>query len=116
MTKSKTNSTKCWLGCGRIGTLQYTATEKVSYSSHFKNGLTVSTEREGFPGGASGKEPICQFRRHKRHGFNPWVVKIPWRRAWQPTPIFLPGKSHGQRSQVGYSLECHEELDMTEET
>jgi len=35
--------------------------------------------------------------------FNPWVRKIPWRRAWQPTPVFLPGKSHGQRSLVGYS-------------
>ena len=38
----------------------------------------------------------------KRHGFNPWVRKIPWRRAWQPAPVFLPGKSHGQRSLVGY--------------
>ena len=38
-----------------------------------------------------------------RDRFNPWVGKIPWRRAWQPTPIFLPGESHGQRSLVGYS-------------
>ena len=37
-----------------------------------------------------------------RHGFNPWVRKIPWRRAWQPTPILLPGEFHGQRSLVGY--------------
>ena len=41
------------------------------------------------PGGASGKEPTCQSRRYKRCGFNPWVGKIPWRRAWQPTPAFL---------------------------
>ena len=34
---------------------------------------------------------------------NPWVGKIPWRRAWQPTPVFLPGESHGQRSLAGYS-------------
>ena len=47
----------------------------------------------GFPGGASGKEPTCQCRRHKRRGFDPWVKKIPWRRAWQPTPVFLPGES-----------------------
>jgi len=47
----------------------------------------------GFPGGASGKEPTCQRRRHKRCMFNPWVRKIPWRRAWQPTPVFLPGES-----------------------
>ena len=38
-----------------------------------------------------------------RHGFNPWVGKIPWRRAWQPTPVFSPGESHGQRSPAGYS-------------
>ena len=53
---------------------------------------------EGFPGGDSGKGPACQCRRHKRHGFDPWVGKIPWREAWQPTPVFLPGESHGQRS------------------
>ena len=47
----------------------------------------------GFPGGASGKEPACQCRRHKRGGFDPWVGKIPWRKAWQPTPVFLPGES-----------------------
>ena len=46
----------------------------------------------------SGKERTCQCR---RFGFNPWVRKIPWRRKWQPTPIFLPGKSHGQRSLPG---------------
>ena len=58
----------------------------------------------GFPGSTSGKEPACQCRRHKRHRFNPWVGKIPWRRAWQPTPVFWPGESHGQRSQVGYII------------
>ena len=56
----------------------------------------------GFPGGASGKEPACQFRRHKRCKFSPWVGKIPWSRSWQPTPVFLPGESHGQRSLEGY--------------
>ena len=43
------------------------------------------------PGGTNGKEPTCQYRRHKRCGFDPWVGKIPWRRAKQPTPVFLPG-------------------------
>ena len=56
----------------------------------------------GFPGGASGKELTCQCRRHKRHRFHPWVWKIPWRRAWQAPPVFLPGESHGQRRLVGY--------------
>ena len=50
----------------------------------------------------------------RRHGFNLWSGKIPWRRKWQPTPVFLPGKSHGQRSLAGYSTRGHKELDMTE--
>ena len=70
----------------------------------------------GFPGGASGKEPTCQSRRHKRLRFDPWVRKIPWRRAWQPTPGFLPGESHGQRCLASYSPWSHKELDMTEAT
>ena len=53
-----------------------------------------------FPGGSVVKEYACQCR---SLGFDPWVRKIPWRRKWQPTPVFLPGKSHGQRSLAGYS-------------
>ena len=49
------------------------------------------------------KEPACHCKRCKRHEFDPWVGKIPWRRAWQSTPVFLPGESHGQRNLVGYS-------------
>ena len=56
-----------------------------------------------FPDGTGGKEPACHWRRLKRCGFNPWVRKIPWRRKWQPTPVFLPGESHGQRSLMNYS-------------
>ena len=48
----------------------------------------------------SSKESTYQCR---RYGFSPWVRKIPWKRKWQPTPVFLPGKSQGQRSLVGYS-------------
>ena len=59
------------------------------------------------------KEPTCQCRRCKRRGFNPWVGKIPWRRAWQPTPVFLPGECHGQRSLAGYSPQCRKEFDAT---
>ena len=54
-----------------------------------------------FPGGTSGKEPTCQFRRHKILGFDPWR-KISWRRKWQPTPAFLPEESHGQGSLASY--------------
>ena len=55
----------------------------------------------GAPRRCSGKESACQGR---RRSFDPWVGKIAWRRKWQPTPVFLPGKFHGQRSLVGYSL------------
>ena len=64
----------------------------------FLEGKRHLLPRAGFPGGASGKEPTCQRRRHKRCRFNPWVGKISWTRKWQPTPVFLPGESHGQRS------------------
>ena len=47
--------------------------------------------------------------------FNPWSGKMPWRRKWPPTPVFLPGKSHGQRSLVGYSPRGHRESDTTEQ-
>ena len=52
-------------------------------------------------GWLSNKESACQFRRHR---FDPWVGKIPWRRKWQHILVFLPGKSHGQKSLVGYGL------------
>ena len=55
----------------------------------------------------SDKESTCQAG-----GFYPWVGKGPWRRTWQPTSVFLPGKSHGQRSLVGYSPWGYKELDM----
>ena len=50
----------------------------------------------------------------KRCRFYAWVGKIPWCKAWQPTPVFLPGESHGQRSLAGYSLQGHTELDTEE--
>ena len=56
---------------------------------------------------------ICQYCR--RHRFDPWVGKIPWRRAWQPTPVFLPGESHGQRSLAGYSPQgCRVGQDLSD--
>ena len=58
----------------------------------------------------SGKASACQRR---RHGFNLWVGVIPWRRKWQPSQVFLPGKSHGQRSLAGYSPWGHNESDVT---
>ena len=71
---------------------------------------------QGFPNGTTGIEPACQCRRHKRHRFDPWVRTIPWRRAWQPFPVFLLGKSHGQRSLAGYGPQSHKDSDTTEAT
>jgi len=48
----------------------------------------------------NSKESVCQFRKCR---LDPWVGKIPWRREWPPTPVLLPGKSHGQRNLAGYS-------------
>ena len=69
----------------------------------------------GFPGGTRGKEPSCQCRRRERCRFCPRVRKIPCRRAWQPTPIFLPGESRGQRSLVA-TVHRVAESDLTEAT
>ena len=84
------------------------------FTVRFKILLPDSTYLLGFQGGASGKEPARQRRTHFR--FDPWVEKIPWKRTWQPTPVFLPGESHGQRNLEGYSLQRDKELDTTEAT
>jgi len=68
----------------------------------------------GLPWWFSGKESICQCKRHRDSGLIPG--KIPWNRKWQPTPVSLPGESHGRRSLAGYSSWVGKELDMTEHT
>ena len=75
----------------------------IIYSSQ-KNVLPGSINR-GFPGGSVGKESSCKAEEAggEEGWFDPCIWKIPWRRAWQPTPVFLPGEPHGQRSLVGYS-------------
>ena len=69
-----------------------------------------------FPRWLRGKESACQCRRCKRRRFNPWVGKIPWRRKWQPIPVFWTGELHGQRRLEGYSWWYYKELDTTEHT
>ena len=88
----------------------------ISISTHPIVDLPIGYGPSGCPDGTSDKEPSCQFRRHKGHGFDPWVRKIPWRRAWQPTPVFLPGESYRQRSLAGYSPWGRKESDTTETT
>ena len=70
----------------------------------------------GSPGSTNGKEPArqCQRRRCKRRKFDPWVEKIPWRKKWQPTPVFLPGEVHGQRRLMCFDLYGCKELDTTQ--
>ena len=84
---------------------------KTSCSNAGSAGLIPVWGVKSFPGGTSGKEPICHCRRYKRHRFDPWVWKIPWRREWLPILVFLPGESHGQRSLAGYGPQGHKELD-----
>ena len=90
---------------GRRGWLE------VSLWTFFYKALIILTEN--FLGGAGGKESTCQCR---RHGFDPRVRKKLWRRAWQPTPGFLPGKPHGQRSLAGCSPYGCRESDVTKAT
>ena len=59
-----------------------------------------------------GKESACRCRRHE---FDPWVRKIPWRKEWLPTSVFLPGEFHGQRSLASYSPWGHKESDTTKQ-
>ena len=61
----------------------------------------------GLPWWCGGKESTCQCR---RYGFSLWIGKLPWRRKWRPTTVFLPGKSHGQRRLVGYSPWSHKRV------
>ena len=69
---------------------------------------------QGLPRWLSSKEPVCQWRSCKRLEFDSWIRKIPWRRAWQPTPVSWPGESHRWRSLAGYSPQGSEQLDATE--
>ena len=75
-------------------------------------GLSFNLWWPDFPGGSDGNSICLQCG---RPGFDPCVEKILWRRKWQPTPVFLPGKYHGQRSLAGYSPWDHKESDMTEQ-
>ena len=67
-------------------------------------------------GGTSGEEPACRYRRLKRNRFDPWVGKLPWRREWLTTPVFLPGEFHKQRRNLAYySPWGPKELNMNEQ-
>ena len=91
------------LGCSHIlAIVNQRCYRRCSASTFVNQGFHFQPEAElldnmvvlSFPGCASGKEPPCQCRRPKRRRFDPWVRKTLWRRAWQPTPVFLPRESH----------------------
>ena len=68
---------------------------------HTSRWLVIYIQVSGVPRWLSDKEPTCQCGRHRRHGFDPWVGKIPWKNEWQPPPIFWPWEFHGQRCYSG---------------
>ena len=90
------------LGEGKGYPLQYSALENSMDYGPWVHRVRHDWATFTFTSGDSSKELTCQCRRLKRHSFNPWIEKIAWRRAWQPTPIFVPGESFGQGSLRGY--------------
>ena len=115
-SKDATLSMPCGL---RLGLLLLTPTFSARPATHTRLGWAFrgcSESYRGFPGGANGKEPAYQCRKLKRYWFDPCVGKIPWRKVWQPIPVFSPGESHGQRSLEGYSPRGRTESDTTEAT
>ena len=110
---------------GRPGVLRFIGSQRVGHdwmtelnvpgNILFLALLMTAILIEGFPGGPSGKDHACQWRRLKRCGFNPLVGKILWRRKWQPTQVFSPGEFHGQKSLVGCIPWGCKQSDKTEQ-
>ena len=92
------------------GRLELGKETQVRTKSRSRAPLWINLAREMlFPGGSDDKESACNGRLR----FSPWVGKIPWRRKWLPTLVFLPGEFHEQKSLVGYSPRDHKEADWT---
>ena len=98
-----------WWWTGRPGVLQRMGLQRVGHDWATELNWTDMLFMKGLPVWLSGKESTCWC---KTHGSHLWVGKISWRKKQQPTPVFLPGKSHGQRSLVGYSPWGHKESQM----
>ena len=114
--KCKATASKFPAETGHKGTLAAKPVIKKVTKCHllpcilYCSSITSTRKREHnskLPRWRSGKESAYQHRRCRRPWFDPWLGKIPWRRKWQPTPVFLPGKSHGQGNLVGFSPQDH---------
>ena len=105
-------SSRNWWWTGKPGMLQFMESQRVRHDGATELNWIYMI----FPGGASGEEFTCQCRRQNRLRFQPCIGKITWRREWQPSPAFLPGKSHGQRSLVGYRPWGPKESEATKHT
>ena len=102
----KHDSKHAWLGVGRAS-----MDEEHSGKGRKMTSYNWETQSVCLDSGVAERSRIL-LRRRRHHGFSPSVCKTPWRKAWQPTPVFLPGESHGQRSPAGYIAQ----FDTTEET
>ena len=98
-------------GMGEPGGLLSMGLHRVRHDS---SDLAAAAAAAGFPGGSNGNVSACNARDLGSTWVRSLVGKIPWRRKWQPTPAFLPGKSHGWRTLVGYSPWGCKEMDTTE--
>ena len=94
----------------RVSWVTQVAMTELSGAAGWMDVADLGVVPDCFPGGSVGKESACKCR---RPGSDSWVGKISWRGKWQPTPAFLPGESHGQRSLAGYSPWSHKESDTT---
>ena len=98
-------------GCDFLPEYTWTGGEETPAGDRTHSLVTTSV---GLRRRLSGKEFTCQYRRHRRCGFDPWVGKIPCSRKWQPIPVFLPGKFHRQRSLAGSSPWGQKKSDTAE--
>ena len=102
-----------WTNSSRWWEMGSAAVHGVAKSCTQMSDWTTTQYNRGFPGGARGKEPACQCRRCRRCRFDPWVWKIPWRRSWQPTPVFLSGESPWTEEPGGLQRVRHNWSNLT---
>ena len=103
---------------GDYSQLSFPSTHTLSYTHTHTLNLFIKSigsmyrKSQDYPCGAPDKEPTCQCRRCQRCEFNPWVGKIPWRRKWQPTPVFWPGEFHGGLQSIGSKRAGHSWINL----